>query len=114
MADVDETVLERLELGDDVGRWLLGAARPVMDDLAGDLSGTDTAIVLCDHDGHLAERLGDPAILRRTARRNFVPGSGWGEQHVGTNGIGLALALDRPAQVFSAAMPALPLRSTIR
>jgi transcriptional regulator of acetoin/glycerol metabolism len=102
VADVDETVLERLEVGDDLGRWLLHAARPVMEDLAGDLSGTDTAIVIGDQEGHLIERLGDPAILRRTARRNFVPGSGWGEHHVGTNGIGLALALDRPAQVFSA------------
>lgn len=78
------------------------SAAPVTQELADELTGSNSAIVICDEQGVIVGRRGDPSILRRTERQNFVPGASWNEQCAGTNGIGLVLALGRPAQVFSA------------
>lgn len=101
-ADVDRETLEGFDGRVQIRRLFGVSADPVTGELADELAGSNSAIVVCDDHGVIVDRRGDPAILRRTDRQNFVQGASWSEQSAGTNGIGLALALGRPAQVFSA------------
>jgi transcriptional regulator of acetoin/glycerol metabolism len=101
-ADVDSAALRGFEAKDQARRLFLQATRPIVDQLGTELSGSDSAIVLCDEGGQIIDRAGDPTILRRTEAQNFVPNAVWNEECAGTNGIGLAIALGRPAQVFAA------------
>jgi len=62
----------------------------------------DLIALITDADGRVMWQ-STPLWLRRNADRiGLVPGGVWNEATVGTNGIGLALAADRPASVFSA------------
>jgi len=101
-ADVDRAALRGFEARDQARRLFLHATRPIVDQLGTELSGSDSAIVLCDEGGQIIDRAGDPTILRSTEAQNFVPDAVWNEECAGTNGIGLAIALGRPAQVFAA------------
>ena len=61
----------------------------------------DLIALVTDADGRIIWQ-STPRWLRRNADRvGLVPGGRWSEATMGTNGIGLALAADRPAQVFS-------------
>jgi transcriptional regulator of acetoin/glycerol metabolism len=100
-ADVEAT-LGGLESRDQLHRLILHAWSRTRTQLSDALSGSDSAVVVCDDHGRILDRGGDASILRATEAQNFVPGSLWSEEGAGTNGIGLALALARPAQVFSA------------
>jgi transcriptional regulator of acetoin/glycerol metabolism len=100
-ADLDISALAGFQPLDSVARALRRAAAPVLSELERELQSTNSAVVLCDEFGAILDRAGDHSILRRTERQNFVPGALWNEQCVGTNGIGLALALGRPAQVLA-------------
>lgn len=101
-ADVERGALRGFDSRDQVKRLLLDAAAPIRRLLSDELDGSNSAVVLCDDAGRMIARDGDASILRRTEAQNFVPGADWSEECAGTNGIGLALALGRPAQVFSA------------
>ena len=101
-ADIDTGTLGAFESHDQVRRLLVQAWRPMKVQLGDALSGSDSAVVICDDGGRILDRGGDPSILRVTEAQNFVPGSVWSEEGAGTNGIGLVLAVGRPAQVFSA------------
>jgi hypothetical protein len=59
-------------------------------------------IVISDADGTLLWSDGHPDVLRASGGIDFVPGRMWSESAAGTNGIGTALALGRPVQIFSA------------
>lgn len=62
----------------------------------------DIIALITDADGRVMWQ-STPLWLRRGADRiGLVPGGLWHEATMGTNGIGLALAADRPASVFSA------------
>jgi hypothetical protein len=62
---------------------------------------SDLSVCVADADGRVLW-LSTPLWLRRAAARiGFVPGGVWHEGSTGTNGIGLALASDRPAAVFA-------------
>ena len=101
-ADIESGPLSGFESRDQLRRLLVQAWRPTKTQLADALSGSDSAVVICDDHGRIIDRGGDASILRATEAQNFVPSSVWSEEGAGTNGIGLALALARPAQVFSA------------
>jgi hypothetical protein len=58
--------------------------------------------VLADEAGLLLWSEGHPSMVEAAAAPHFVPGCLCSEAGIGTNGIGTALALDHPLQVFSA------------
>jgi hypothetical protein len=58
-------------------------------------------VVIADSDGCLLWSMGHPKVLAASESIGFTPGHVWTEQAVGTNGIGTALALDHPVQIFA-------------
>ncbi len=58
-------------------------------------------VVITDADGTLLCIEGAPGVrMRAAAEMNFAEGTSWNETGVGTNGIGVALAVDHAVQVF--------------
>ncbi len=87
------------EIGDRARR-LLQAANPVLDRLAGELEGTVTTIIISDsHARILARRDGDRGLRTSLDRVLAVPGACYGEEVVGTNGLGTAVERRRPTVV---------------
>jgi GAF domain-containing protein len=62
----------------------------------------DNILVVADAQGRVLWRSGSPAVLSDADRLGFIEGAHWGENAVGTNGIGTALVSHRAVQVFSA------------
>ncbi|MEU1618472.1 SpoIIE family protein phosphatase [Streptomyces sp. NPDC005722] len=89
---------------------LVRAAAPVLDRLAGTLSGTRTAVLLTDDRGLVIDRrAAEPPLLPALDRVRLAPGFSYHELDAGTNGIGTALAARQPVRVcgeehFSAAL----------
>lgn len=105
---VDTTVVTApVEAADDADRrWHESVIRRsvpgVVDQLEQASTTGDVIALITDADGRIMWQ-STPLWLRRGADRiGLVPGGIWSESTVGTNGIGLALAADRPAVVFSA------------
>ncbi|MEV7190267.1 GAF domain-containing protein [Streptomyces sp. NPDC093510] len=59
-------------------------------------------MVVCDAEGRVLWREGSAAVLRQADAHGLEPGADWGEDVVGTNGLGTPLVVRRPVQVFSA------------
>ncbi|MDT7725450.1 MAG: sigma-54 dependent transcriptional regulator, acetoin dehydrogenase operon transcriptional [Actinomycetota bacterium] len=69
--------------------------------LGDQLDGQPISIILTDQAGVvLSQRTGDTDLHRHLERVELVPGFSYGEQFVGTNGIGTALEDGRPTHVF--------------
>ena len=86
-------------------RWEASPIRRAVPRLAEQLDQFATtgglSVCLSDADGRILW-LSTPRSLRRAADRiGFVPGGVWHESSMGTNGVGLALASDRPVAVFA-------------
>ncbi|WP_371030782.1 hypothetical protein [Pseudoclavibacter sp. JSM 162008] len=63
----------------------------------------DTAVlVVSDRHGRIVARSGGTQMLSRADELGFVEGAAWGENSIGTNAIGTALAARRPVQVHGA------------
>ncbi|MFF8945095.1 GAF domain-containing protein [Streptomyces sp. NPDC014864] len=79
--------------------------RPVLPVLRqGLLSVADVAhhiMVVADADGRVLWREGSPSVLRRADGLGFELGADWGEDVVGTNGVGTPAVVRRPVQVFA-------------
>ncbi|MFF8810976.1 helix-turn-helix domain-containing protein [Streptomyces pactum] len=58
-------------------------------------------LVVTDADGWVLWQDGSPAVRRRAERLDLHEGAYWGEETVGTNGIGTALVTRRPVQVHA-------------
>jgi hypothetical protein len=58
-------------------------------------------VVIADHDGRLLWSMGHPTVLAASESIAFTPGHVWTEEAAGTNGIGTALAVDHPVQIFA-------------
>jgi transcriptional regulator of acetoin/glycerol metabolism len=87
----------------DLDGRLCRTAMPVLDRLNERLDRTDTALVLAsDRARILARWSGGPGIRAALERVGAVPGISLAEQHAGTNGLGTAVALDRPIVVSGA------------
>jgi hypothetical protein len=59
-------------------------------------------VVISDADGCLLWSDGHSDVLKASGGIDFVPGHVWTESAAGTNGVGTALALGHPVQIFSA------------
>ena len=74
-------------------------AKPIMDTLYHCVKGSGFVIVLIDRDGYILNTVGGLKELRQADKLRFGPGANWGEEFVGTNAIGTALALGHPVQI---------------
>lgn len=80
---------------------LVRAARPVLARLGDQLDGQAVSLILTDPSGLvLSRRTGDADLDRHLESVELAPGFSYGEQFVGTNGIGTALEEGRPTHVF--------------
>ncbi|MBP2325129.1 transcriptional regulator of acetoin/glycerol metabolism [Kibdelosporangium banguiense] len=80
---------------------LIRAAEPVLARLGEQLEGQPVSLILTDpHGVVLTQRTGDPDLHRHLQGVELAPGFSYGEQFVGTNGIGTALEDGRPTHVF--------------
>src|SRR6201991_5353874 len=80
---------------------LIHSAAPVLRRLGDQLDAQPISLILTDPTGVvLLQYTGDPDLHRHLERVELVPGFSYGEQFVGTNGIGTALAEGRPMHVF--------------
>jgi transcriptional regulator of acetoin/glycerol metabolism len=76
---------------------LVQAARPVLDRLAAEISGTQSWAFLADRECRLVDYVvGDPALTPLLEDRGAFPGARFGEDVVGTNGLGTAVEQQRP------------------
>jgi transcriptional regulator of acetoin/glycerol metabolism len=76
---------------------LVKAARPVLDRLAGEIAGTQAWAFLADRECRLVSHVvGDKALTPMLEDRGAFPGARFGEDVVGTNGLGTALEYRRP------------------
>jgi hypothetical protein len=73
--------------------------RGLLDDVAQD---TKQMVLVCDVDGTLLWRAGDPHVLESAAEDiNLFEGSVWTEEAVGTNAMGTSLVENHALQIFS-------------
>ncbi|MEO3873224.1 GAF domain-containing protein [Nonomuraea sp. B12E4] len=79
--------------------------RPLLPLLTQALSGvakeTGNVMIVTDCDGCVLWREGCPASVRRADQIGLAAGHHWAERSVGTNGMGTALAANRPVHVYS-------------
>lgn len=82
---------------------LVRAAQPVLNDLTEDLSESGVGVVLTDGRGHVIARdVGQRGLRRRFDAIQLAPGSLYGEDLIGTNAIGTALAQRSASMVMGA------------
>ena len=94
--DAAATDLPRDEGAVPPGRFVR-AARPVVDRLAEELAGTQAWAFLADRECRLIRYVvGDPALIPRLEARGAFPGARFGEDIVGTNGLGTAVEQHSP------------------
>lgn len=94
---LDQTALRQAR---DRHEQLMRFARPEMEMLYDQISGSNFMIALGSPDGMVLETLSDQHFLDTDAGRAVIPASLWTEAVRGTNALGLSLATGRPAQVY--------------
>ena len=72
---------------------------PIMENLCKFMADAGFVIALSDREGCLLEVIGSDEAKELGRISNFVPGSQWSEETVGTNSIGTAIFLDQPIQI---------------
>lgn len=83
-------------------RWLLSAATPVIDWLAGQLP-SGSAVILADPEARILDRRASGAQYSRFLDEVLcVPGSVYSEEHIGTNGIGSVIETMAPVAIAGA------------
>jgi transcriptional regulator of acetoin/glycerol metabolism len=75
---------------------------PILQALSSEMRETGHLVTLCDAKGRILFLDGDRTVVRKAERMNFVLGSDWSEQAIGTNAIGTCLEVGRPVQIFAA------------
>jgi transcriptional regulator of acetoin/glycerol metabolism/DNA-binding CsgD family transcriptional regulator len=84
----------------DTGSRLMRAAAPVIDQMAADLAGTDTSLILCDDRARVMDRRAlSNSLAAKLDRIMLAPGFSYHEEHAATNGIGTALVVRGPVFV---------------
>lgn len=78
---------------------LLDAARPVLRDMEESLADAGAMVLLCNGSGVILHAGGAPATRDAGAEVNIVAGGVWAEGAAGTNAVGMAIALGRPAVI---------------
>ncbi|GAA4531947.1 sigma-54-dependent Fis family transcriptional regulator [Amycolatopsis samaneae] len=92
-----DTALDELAVTEiDRASRLLVAARPVLDEMAGQLRGTRFCTLLGNGDARIVDRWCDaPLVERALDGVGAVPGKGFAEESAGTNGLGTPLEVRR-------------------
>lgn len=96
--DLDGTELEDYRSAHPLAT-VIDTVRTLLADVSAD---AEHVVAVSDAQGRLLWVEGAAPLIRRAESIRFVPGSRWDETAAGTNAPGLALELDRPAQVFAA------------
>lgn len=78
----------------------LSVALPTVQNLFEFVKGTGFVVALADGEGTLLVVLGDEEGLEFIARANFIEGTRWSEDVMGTNAVGLSLVEGKPVQVY--------------
>lgn len=81
---------------------LLQQARPEMENLQSQMTGTQSMVILTDADGTILHALGDDEFVSKAQRVALQPGASWSEENTGTNAIGTALIERAPVFVMGA------------
>jgi GAF domain len=97
-ADVEDNALETLR----ESSGLIAVLDELSRGLESLIAEGDNILVVADAQGRVLWRAGSRSVLGAADRLGFVEGAHWGENAVGTNGIGTALMSNRAVQVFSA------------
>lgn len=82
-----EQLQNRLEKND----RLTSIAAPIMDKVVTSIQQANTMVLLIDKEGYILAARGPDPTLKRASEINFVEGSKWTEEVVGTNAVGTAL-----------------------
>lgn len=82
-----EQLQNRLEKND----RLTSVAAPIMDKVVTSIQQANTMVLLIDKEGYILAARGPDPTLKRASEINFVEGSKWTEEVVGTNAVGTAL-----------------------
>ena len=90
----------RLKDLQNANKELIKISRPFMQHLYKFVEGSGFIVTLFNHEGYLLQLIGDDYVIRYVKTGNFVPGAHWGEETVGTNGIGTLLKVQKPIQIF--------------
>jgi sigma-54 dependent transcriptional regulator, acetoin dehydrogenase operon transcriptional activator AcoR len=78
---------------------LLQLAEPALLELAKMFTGTDYAVLLTDNRGLILQRVIEKSIEQRFRSAGLRLGADWGEDQIGTNGIGTCIAEQQPVTV---------------
>ncbi|MCI2253023.1 sigma-54-dependent Fis family transcriptional regulator [Domibacillus sp. PGB-M46] len=70
---------------------LASIAAPIMDKMITSIRQANTIILLIDKDGYILAARGPDPALKQASKINFIEGSRWTEDVVGTNAVGTAL-----------------------
>ena len=81
---------------------LIEVARPIMENVFEMVKNTSYSVVLTDEKGIIIDLIINKDLEEKHIVLNFVKGSKWDEQSVGTNAIGTCLAINKPIQVIGA------------
>lgn len=81
---------------------LLQLARPEMENLQLQTTGTQSMVILTDANGTILHALGDDDFISKAQRVALQPGVSWSEENTGTNAIGTALVEQAPVFVMGA------------
>ncbi|OPY85422.1 MAG: Acetoin dehydrogenase operon transcriptional activator AcoR [Smithella sp. PtaU1.Bin162] len=84
----------------EVNSELINISIPFMKNLHSCVAGSGYILALFDYQGYLLELLGDEDIVNYVKPSNFVIGSCWSEDIMGTNGAGTAIVEVKPVQIF--------------
>jgi signal transduction histidine kinase len=98
-----DTFTTRYQPDFDPAARLTWAAEPVLAQLAQDVEGSGMGVLAADARGCVvARREDEPSVVRVLDRIDLAPGFAYGEDLIGTNGIGTAIASATPSMVFGA------------
>jgi hypothetical protein len=102
-AQLPPIVMGEAEIQERWSRHPLYPVLPMLRDLLHDAT-NDAAhmLVISDSDGVLMWIEGHDRVVEATHEMHFVCGADWSEPGAGTNGLGTAIAVDHPVQIFSA------------
>jgi len=90
--DIDEKLKQNSEL--------INVAKPIMENMYKVVAGSSFSILLTDKDGFILDVIGDENIMKKADALNFIKGTLWSEEAVGTNAIGTSIYLDKPLQTM--------------
>ncbi len=85
-----------------ISSQLYVVAKPILDDLLDSIQDAGFAIGLSDPNATLQWTASNRVMEKRLEKAHFVPSAHWDEQSFGTNAVGLAARLVKPAVIFSA------------